>query len=48
LIGSKFVNIKIGADDEYFRSGDMIDFTESTMDLEDLIGRFLFNSGDKK
>lgn len=47
LIGSKFVNIKIGANDEFFKNGDVIEFTESAMDLEDLIGRFLFNSGDK-
>lgn len=47
LIGSKFINIKVGADSEFFRDGDSIEFTESTMDLEDLIGRFLFNSGNQ-
>ncbi|MDD2839738.1 MAG: outer membrane lipid asymmetry maintenance protein MlaD [Rickettsiales bacterium] len=43
LIGNKFVNIKIGADEEYLKNGETAEFTESTMDLEDLIGRFVFN-----
>mgnify|MGYP003588572148 CR=1 FL=1 len=47
LIGGKFVNIKIGASDELFKDGDVVEFTESSMDLEDLIAKFLFNSGDK-
>lgn len=47
LIGGKFINIKVGADEEYFKDGDVAEFTESSMDLEDLISRFIFNSGDK-
>jgi len=47
LIGSKFINVKIGADDAYFKNNDNVEFTESAMDLEDLISRFVFNSGDK-
>lgn len=47
LIGNKFVNIKIGADDEYFKNGETVEFTESTMDLEDLLGRFVFNNDNK-
>lgn len=46
LIGNKFINIKIGADEDYLKNGDIVEFTESTMDLEDLISRFLFNSGN--
>lgn len=44
FIGSKFINIKIGAEDTYFENNDIAEFTESTMDLEDLISRFIFNS----
>ncbi len=47
LIGNKFINIKIGADEEYFKDGEYAEFTESSMDLEDLISRFVFNSGNK-
>ncbi|GMO60357.1 MAG: outer membrane lipid asymmetry maintenance protein MlaD [Rickettsiales bacterium] len=47
LMGGKFVNIKIGGMDEYFENGAVAEFTESTMDLEDLISRFVFNSESK-
>ena len=47
LIGSKFINIKIGANEEYFADKEMVEFTESVMDLEDLISRFVFNSEKK-
>lgn len=47
LIGNKFINIKIGADDEFFKNNDKVEFTESSMDLEDLIARFIFNSDSK-
>ena len=47
LIGAKFINVKVGADEKYLKNGDKVDFTESTMDLEDLIGRFIFNSENK-
>lgn len=47
IIGSKFINIKVGSDEETFKHKDKVEFTESAMDLEDLISRFIFNSGDK-
>ncbi len=47
LIGNKFINVKVGAEDEYFKDNETAEFTESAMDLEDLISRFIFNSGDK-
>ncbi len=47
LIGNKFINIKIGADEEFLKDGEYAEFTESSMDLEDLISRFIFNSGNK-
>ena len=47
LIGNKFINVKIGAEDEYFKGNEIAEFTESAMDLEDLISRFIFNSGNK-
>lgn len=47
LIGSKFINVKIGSEEEYFKNDETAEFTESTMDLEDLISRFIFNSDSK-
>jgi phospholipid/cholesterol/gamma-HCH transport system substrate-binding protein len=43
LMGSKFVKLEVGSDIEYLEDGDEIEFTQSTIDLEDLIGRFVFN-----
>ena len=47
LLGSKFIKIEPGADDIYLEDGDEFMFTQSAIDLEDLIGRFVFNN-DKK
>ena len=47
LIGNKFINVKLGADEDYFKNNEVAEFTESIMDLEDLISRFIFNSRDK-
>jgi len=47
LMGSKFIKIEPGADDTSLEDGDQIMFTQSAIDLEDLIGRFVFNN-DKK
>ena len=47
LIGSKFINIKIGGDEEFLKDGDVADFTESSMALEDLISRLIFNKENK-
>jgi len=47
LLGTKFIKLEPGADDTYLQEGDEIMFTQSTIDLEDLIGRFIFK-GEKK
>jgi phospholipid/cholesterol/gamma-HCH transport system substrate-binding protein len=47
LIGGKFVNVKIGADEIFLENNSVAEFTESTMDLEDLISRFVFNKKDE-
>ena len=43
LIGNKFINVKIGSSDEYISNKDTVDYTESVLNLEDLISKFLFN-----
>jgi len=46
LIGAKFINVKIGSSEDILKNGNRAEFTESSMDLEDLISRFLFNGED--
>ncbi|MDR2526597.1 MAG: outer membrane lipid asymmetry maintenance protein MlaD [Rickettsiales bacterium] len=48
LMGSKFVDVKIGGSEEYLSNNSSIDFTESALSLEDLISRFVLNSGNDK
>ena len=50
LLGGKYLKILVGGEEEYFVNGDAFEFTESSMDLEDLITRFMFNkvSDEKK
>ena len=45
LIGEKFVKITPGGDNELLKSGQEISETESVVDLEEMIGKFIY---DKK
>lgn len=45
LIGEKFVKITPGAEDEFLPPGGEISETESVVDLEEMIGKFIY---DKK
>ena len=42
LIGDKFVKIIPGGSDNYLKPGDIIVDTESAVDIEDLIGKYVF------
>lgn len=46
LIGSKFLEIQPGADERFLTENSEIRYTQSTVNLEDLISRFIFNSQD--
>ncbi len=46
LIGEKFVKVTLGADEGYLSDGDEISDTESSLEIEELIGKFLYNSDD--
>lgn len=48
LLGSKYLSITPGGDIEEMKSGDEIMFTQSSVNLEDLLGKFIFSSSDKK
>ncbi|MGB0964810.1 MAG: outer membrane lipid asymmetry maintenance protein MlaD [Litorivicinus sp.] len=44
LLGEKYIGLRMGADFDYLIEGDEIEDTQSSLVLEDLIGRFLLNS----
>jgi phospholipid/cholesterol/gamma-HCH transport system substrate-binding protein len=43
LLGEKYIGLSVGADEETLLSGDMIEDTQSSIVLEELIGQFLFS-----
>ncbi len=43
LLGAQFVGLLPGGDFEYLQDGDEIELTQSTIQLENLIGRFMFS-----
>lgn len=44
LLGSKYIAISPGSDEEYLIDGDEIEFTQSSVNLEELLGKFIFSS----
>jgi phospholipid/cholesterol/gamma-HCH transport system substrate-binding protein len=47
LLGEKYVGISVGGDDKLLTNGGTIHDTQSSLVLEDLIGKFLLNSVGK-
>jgi phospholipid/cholesterol/gamma-HCH transport system substrate-binding protein len=45
LLGGRYIALQPGADDEVLAAGDQLMFTQSSINLEELVGRFMF-SGD--
>ncbi len=48
LLGSKYLAIAPGGDDEILKEGDEIMFTQSSVNLEDLLGKFIFSADKEK
>lgn len=50
LIGEKYLAVTPGSDAEFLRAGSSIEFTQSSINLEDLLGKFMFGltNSDKK
>jgi phospholipid/cholesterol/gamma-HCH transport system substrate-binding protein len=48
LLGEKYIQIAPGSDDELLKQGDEITFTQSSVNLEDLLGKFIFDTKDEK
>ncbi len=47
LLGEKYIGIIPGAEEEVLKEGDEIEQTQSSLVLEDLIGKFLFNKANE-
>lgn len=47
LLGEKYVALIPGADDEKLSDGGIIEYTQSAVSLESLIGKFIFSSVEK-
>lgn len=45
LLGSKYVKIEPGADEKMLAAGDSISYTQSSVNLEELIGKMVFSGG---
>lgn len=48
LLGEKYVGISVGGEEETLSDGDTIRDTQSSLVLEELIGKFLLNSVNKE
>jgi len=47
LLGDQYVAIQPGGSPDMFKNGDEVILTQSSMQLEELIGKYLVGSGDK-
>lgn len=45
LLGSQFIGLQAGGSDTYLAEGSEIQFTQSAVVIENLISKYLFNSG---
>lgn len=48
LLGDKYISIDPGAEEDMLSPGDSIMFTQSSISIEGLIGKFMFNSNENK
>lgn len=45
LLGEKYVSLTPGGDDQMLAAGGKVQFTQSSVNLEELIGKFMFSGG---
>ncbi|WHQ47112.1 MAG: outer membrane lipid asymmetry maintenance protein MlaD [Candidatus Midichloria sp.] len=48
LMSDKYISLVPGSDDKYLNNGGVIEFTQSSLSLESLIGKFIFGGAEKK
>jgi len=47
LLGGKYIGIEVGAEEEMLQNGGQIQFTQSGINFEELLGKFIFGSSKK-
>lgn len=47
IIGDKYISLSPGHDDTFLQEGESIEFTQSSISLESLIGKFIFNNDSR-
>ncbi len=47
LLGSQYIGLRPGAEDLYLEQGDRLEITQSALQLEEIIGRFLFSQNSQ-
>ncbi len=45
LLGAQYIGLEQGAEDDFLNEGDYIEFTQSALGFEDLVGGFLVRQG---
>lgn len=48
LLGGKFISLMPGAEDELLQNNGHINFTQSSFNLESLVGKLMFSNNEKK
>ncbi|GDX36560.1 outer membrane lipid asymmetry maintenance protein MlaD [Alphaproteobacteria bacterium] len=48
LLGSKYLEINPGSQEDYLKEGDEISFTQSSVNFEELLAKFMFSSKTKE
>ena len=48
LMGGKYIALVPGGSDDLLKDGDQIQYTQSSVNLEGLIGKYIFSGDDKK
>lgn len=46
LLGGNFVSLEPGADEDYLSDGDQIQFAQGSINVVDLLGRFIFSAAE--
>lgn len=47
LLGGKYMSLEPGGEEEVLKAGDQIQYTQSGVNLEEMIGKFIFNGAEK-
>ncbi|NOR73069.1 MAG: MCE family protein [Mariprofundaceae bacterium] len=47
IIGERYIRISQGGDDEILQAGDEIEETESAINIEDLVSKYIFSSSEE-